>query len=103
MKRFVPHSKYEVINNSSHFVSLPTNVCLGYFEEHTWGIGMDFFTKMGYNGGGLGTASQGNVQPVEVEEHPWYQGLGYHETTYGECSWENCSYFPKWGHAMDYC
>ena len=98
MNMFVPSSKDELNSKYAQSVSLPKNVCLGSSEKHTKGIGKKLLTKMGYNGGGLGIKGQGIVQPIKVTKCPRYQGLGYHEKTSSESSWDSCKHCHKQGH-----
>ena len=84
-----------------HRISLSSNVGLGSFEQNTRGIDMKLIRKMGFNGVGLGINGQGIVHPIEVKNVP--DGLGYHEKTFSESSWESFSYFHKRGHSKDCC
>ena len=54
------------------------------FENHTKGIGMKLFTKMGYDRRDLGVNVQGIINPIEVKRQPHKAGLGY--TEIGESS-----------------
>ena len=47
------------------------------FENHTIGIGSKLLKRMGYEGKGLGIHGQGIINPVKVEELPYWKGLGY--------------------------
>ena len=82
-------------------VSSLENVGLGSFKKHTRGIGSKFLLKMGYEGKGLGIHGQEITKPIEVEERPRYQGLGYHEETSHESHWVTCSYCQ--GHDEAHC
>lgn len=73
---------------------------------------------MGYEGGGLGINGQGITNPIMVEGIPKYQGLGYGQREFGECSkWfeaqqsykdemshqyggENVHLHPKWDECL---
>ena len=46
-------------------------------ENHTTRIGSKLLKRMGYGGKGLGSNSQGIVNPIKVEELPHQGGLGY--------------------------
>lgn len=82
------HDKFkEVISISSTTPSTNFhNKSFVAFEKHTKGIGMTFLSKMGYEGGDFGKNDQDITSPIMVGERPKYQGLGYSQREFGECS-----------------
>ena len=66
----------EVIHSNLSSIS-SSEICVGFFEKHTRGIGSKLMIKMGYEGKGLGKHAQGMIDPILVEERPKNFGLGY--------------------------
>lgn len=76
----------EVIEISSTIPSIYVhNTYFSMFDQHTRGLGMNFISRIDYEGGCLDINGQDIFNPFMAQGRQKYQGLGYGWREFGEC------------------